>query len=215
MKHEKEWCRYTELIAQRPELFQNNGPLKIVTDWEIVEKYQIQTGEIIGVRYESPYNILVVDLVYEKEGMYFTYERLLPAVAHGAVVCIPEFHGEYILLKQYRHSMRDYQYAIPRGYATDGLAGGENAKKELEEELGATIENVEYLGDVIADSGIAGNKVGIYLCHITKFQPNQGHEGIVDSLCVTKDDLANMIRSNKLSDGFSLSAYSHLILMEK
>lgn len=215
MEYTKEWSRYTELIAQWPYLFQNNGPLKIVTDWEIVEAYQRRTGKLIGVRYESPYNILVVDLVFEKEEIFFPYERLLPAVARGAAVCIPEFRGKYVLLRQYRHAMRDYQFAFPRGFATEGLAGSENAKKELEEELGADIKCIEYLGDVIADSGITGNRVGIYLCHINQFHLHQGHEGIVDSICVSKENLEEMIRENKLSDGYSLSAYSYLISMKK
>ena len=211
MGYTKEWQRYLQLMQQRSRDFQNKGPLKIVSDWEIVNNYQLQTGKIIGVRYESPYNILVVDLVYEKEGAYFAYERILPAVERGAVVCVPQYQEKYVLLKQYRHSMRDFQYAFPRGFAEEGLSGEENAKKELEEELCAGVGKVKYLGDVIADSGICGNRVGIYLCSLNQFDLNLGYEGISDLICVSKEELKRMIQSNELSDGFSLAACSYLM----
>lgn len=214
MMHNEEWLRYLELMEQRPEAFRDSGSIHIVTDPEIVERYEERTGKRIGVRYESEYNILIVDLVWEREGEYFPYERLLPAVPRGAAVCIPRWGDRYILLRQYRHAMRESQYAFPRGYATEGLSGGENAAKELSEELGAQALQVQRLGSVVADSGISGNAVDIYLCTVCDYSRQIGYEGIQDTLAVTWEELCQMIREDRITDGFTLAAFSYLACKE-
>lgn len=208
MSNSKSWSRYLELIKQRPECFSDFGPLHIVTDKNIVNEFQLRTGKTIGVCYESKFNILIVDLVYETEGNYFAYERILPAVPKGASVCIPKYQNNFILLKQYRHSMRDYQLSFPRGFATPGLSGEENASKELAEELGATVNETVFLGYTVADSGLSGHKVGVYLCDISSYQTCYGHEGITDTVVVSELDFKKMISDNLISDGFTLAAYS-------
>lgn len=210
MNYSEEWKRYSELMQERPESFQNTGPIHIVKDWDIVEAYQKATGKTIGVCYESKFNILVVDLVYEQEGNYFPYERILPAIPRGAAVCVPMYQGKYILLRQYRHAMRDYQYAFPRGYATSGLPAEENARKETEEELGAKVRSTKYIGTVVADSGMSGQAVGIYLCEVESYHQPDHYEGIVGTCVVTHGELVDMICHNQISDGFTLAAYSHL-----
>lgn len=204
------WNRYLQLMHHRPESFQNTGPIHIVTDYAIVEEYHKQTGKIIGVCYESEYNILVTDLVYEQKDNYFVYERLLPAVPSGAVVCVPKFGDQYILLKQYRHSMRNYQLAFPRGYATPGIPPEENVAKETKEELGATVTHTQFIGNVIADSGLSGNVVNVFLCEIDNYGTQEKYEGITATLAVSSNELVHLIQSRQITDGYTLAACSFL-----
>ena len=201
-----EWEKYIELIKERPRLFANNGNIKIVFDERIVENYQIETGKKIGVLYDSEYNMLVVDLVYEVEGKYFSYERILPKVKEGAVVIVPKYKDKYILLKQYRHAMRDIQYAFPRGFGEEDLNSEENVVKEIYEELNARAMNIKYLGSVIADSGLVGNKVSVYECEIDCYAQKEANEGIVDIIEVSYDELTEMVKQADIDDGFTLSA---------
>lgn len=210
MKQTPEWKRYLELVKERPECFCNTGPIQIVTDWVIVSEFQERTGKTIGVCYESRFNMLVVDLVYECDGKYFAYERLLPAVRKGAVVCVPIYGDKYILLKQYRHAMRNFQYAFPRGYAERNASAKENACKEIGEELGAKTGEMQHVGCVVADSGISGQTVDIFQCEILNYQIQENHEGIVDAVVVTGEELTDMICNKEISDGFTLAAYSYL-----
>ncbi len=211
MTYSKQWARYLTLLEERPESFLNNGGLTIVTDWAIVHAYEQRTGTTIGVCYESPYRLMVVDLVYEKEGEYFTYERLLPAVTPGAVVCVPQRGEQLILLRQYRHALRDVQYAFPRGFAEPGLSGEDNARKELWEELGCRPGSVTHLGTVIADSGLSGEKVDVYLCQVDTYEQQSGHEGILDSRSLSLPQLHRMIANGEITDGYTLAAMSYLL----
>ena len=215
MTYSAQWERYLTLMEQRPKDFSNNGPLHIATDWEIVADFQQRTGITIGVCYESKYRLLVVDLVYEKEGDYFPYERILPATAPGAVVCVPRCGDRLILLKQYRHALREYQYAFPRGFAEPAIAGEDNARKELWEEMGCHAAAVEFLGATVADSGLSGEQVGIYLCSIDSWKENTDHEGIVATRSVSFVELSQMIANGEITDGYTLSAVSYLLCRKK
>lgn len=203
-----EWTRYLELKNERPDIFANNGSIHIVLDETIVAEYQEKNNRKIGVVYESPYNILIVDLVYEEEGEYFAYERLVPAVETGAVVMIPIYKGSFIVLKQYRHALRDYQYAFPRGFGEKGLTPQENCKKELKEEIGGQVIKAEYLGEVTPDSGVQGNIVSVYACELSSYAYDIRSEGICDIMEINQSQIKDMVAKGNITDGFTLAALS-------
>jgi len=205
-----EWEQYLSFMQNRPEDFADTGSLHIVTDPTVVAKFQKDTGRTIGIVYSSPYHLMVVDLVYEQEGNYFAYERILPALKKGAVVIIPQYRDGFLLLKQYRHALRDYQYAFPRGFGEADVSAADNVRKEMEEELSAQVSNVVFLGTCVADSGLCGNKVSIFSCTVENFIVNEGYEGISNVIRLSHKELRQWIRSGKLNDGFTLSAYSLL-----
>ena len=204
----KEWKRYEELMLERPVEFQNGGEIRIVTDSRIVEEFEKKNGRKIGVVYESPYSIMLVDLVYETEGNYYAYERLIPAVEKGSVVVIPRYKDKFVLLRQYRHSMRGYQYAFPRGYGEAGIRAEDNVKKEIGEELGACASEIQYLGKVVANSGISGERVSVYTCTLENYLEKTGYEGITEVVALEEKQMEKWIHENKIDDGFTLAAYS-------
>lgn len=205
-----EWDQYLSLVESRPEAFADTGSIHIVTDPALVAEFQEKSGRTIGVVYSSPYHLLVVDLVYEQEGRYFAYERVLPAVQKGAVVIVPRYCGKFLLLKQYRHALRDYQYTFPRGFGEESISVADNVRKEMEEELSAQVSNVVFLGTCVADSGLCGNKVGVFSCDVERFAAHHGYEGICDVVQLSDAEMKDWIRCGKLNDGFTLSAYSLL-----
>lgn len=206
----REWIDYYALMQERPEEFRNTGNIDIITDIGQVEEFVKKTKKKIGVIYRSNYNIWVVDLVKDADGNCFTYERLLPAVARGAVVTIPRYEGKYVLLKQYRHALRDYQYAFPRGFGESGLVSEENAGKEIAEELGATVTERRFLGKIVADSGCSGSTADVYVCEITSPQIREGYEGIQNVYIMETSELKQWIADGLITDGFSLAAWTLL-----
>lgn len=203
----KEFARYLELMKERPEEFDNtNAEYEIISDPEKISRFESETGKIIGAVYESPWHIMVVDLVTADGEKCFAYERLMPAVKKGAVVALTMCGEKYILLNQYRHALRGMQYSFPRGFAEKGLSPEENLRKELGEELGAEPEEVRFLGDVVANSGVAGDKVSVYLCRLKSFETYEHYEGIKNVEVFSRGELQKMIRGGKITDGFTLSA---------
>lgn len=204
----KEWERYLQLSRERPESFKQSKSLQIILDEVVVKKFEQENNVKIGVVYESPYNILIVDLVREN-GELFTYERILQT-SSGAVVIIPMYKNKFVLLDQFRHSLRDKQLSFPRGFGESGISSKENAQKELSEELdilSTDISATDYLGEVIADSGISGNTVSVFLCYITRYNTRYEYEGIHDTKLLTERELNDYFTKNKINDGYTLSAY--------
>ena len=159
------WERYERLEKERPELFVQSDDIKIITDKERVRRFAAETGQPMGVVYESGYSMLVVDLV-ESGGRCFAYERIVP-VNVGAIVSLPVYNGKFVLLKQYRHAMRDHQTALPRGFGEAGLSAEENLRKEIGEELGAEVLSASFLGRIYTDSGITSACINYFSCEIT------------------------------------------------
>lgn len=199
---------YFHLMKTRPECFRESEIYPIEADRSVIEEYSRQNGVSLGVVYKSKYTILVVDLIKKHDGGYFTYERILPASEGKGVVCVPVFEDKLIMIRQYRHSMRAFQLCFPRGYGEDNLTAIENAKKELHEEIGACVKSAVKVGETVADSGLAGALVDIILCSVSEFEPQPGHEGICDTILVTKDELKQKIENGEINDGFTLAAFA-------
>lgn len=208
---------YLQIWNERPELFIKSPYCEIVnpnTRMDVILNYEIRTGNKIGVVYKSPYYMMVVDLIDDKNGEYHTYERLIPAVPKGGVVVIPKYQNKYILLKQFRHALREEQMAFPRGFGEIDKSGkpieeAKNALKELEEELGIKVlTEPVYLGRVAADSGIIGSKVAVFEVSISEYKLINGYEGIIDVMSYTKEEIMNAIKDGKITDGFTLAAWA-------
>ena len=206
----KEWAAYLELVRERPELFRQDERLSIVFDEDTVKAFVAATGKPIGVAYRSPYSMMVVDLVRVPGGEPFAYERLVPAATGSAVVTIPRYENQFVLLRQFRHAMRGEQYAFPRGFGEDGLAAEENAAKELGEELGAPVLSTERLGTIVSDSGISGNGVAVVLCRIGRPECRKNYEGIQGLTLLDEAALRSLIASGNVNDGYTLAAWTLL-----
>lgn len=204
----KAWLEYEQLMKERPEDFMQYEQMQIEKNPEIIREYVEKTGRVIGVMYRSPYSILVTDLICSTEGGYYVYERILPAVKKGAVVSVPVYKGRFVLLRQFRHALRDYQYSFPRGFGELGLSSEENAAKELKEEVGANVLDTQYLGTVVADSGLCGNQVQVFECQIDRIELKYGYEGIEQMIQLDEDEMKQWIKAGKITDGFTLAAYS-------
>lgn len=201
----KEWQRYKQLMKERPEKFADCDSLKIITDEEIVSKFEAETGLTIGVLYESDFHILVVDLVQEQDS-YHTYERLLQKNTGGCVI-VPIYENRFVFLKQFRHATRSEVYAFPRGFGEKNLTSKENAYKELEEELQAQVLDIKKLGSVILDAGFSDKCADIYLCSISEPNCKTDYEGIKEICLWTKEEVERKIDEGILEDAYSIVAW--------
>ena len=205
-----EWNDYLSLVRERPDSFRQSNSLQIILDENEVKQFCQKTGRIIGVAYRSNYNLMVVDLVKDAKGNVFAYERVMPAVDKGSVVTVPILDGKYVLLRQYRHAIRQEQYAFPRGFAEMDLTAEQNAKKEILEELGAEVISFTTIGSVIADSGLRGGAAEVIVCEIKNYELKEDYEGIKGLLLLSESELCEWLVNGKIDDGFTLSAIALL-----
>lgn len=174
--------------------------------------YEINNNTKLGVVYKSDYNIHIVDLIEKKDDKneiikYHPYERILPK-EFGAVVAVAKCKGKFILLKQFRHSIRKDQYTFVRGFGEPNKTPEQNVIKELKEEIGAIdIQKPKFLGKIVADSGLYGNEVSVFTVEIDSFDFSFKKEGIKEILLCSSQELEAYISNKKINDGYTLSAY--------
>lgn len=198
---------YLEFIKENKSLYQANEVLEVVTDPATIEEYCAKNNARIGVVYRSKHNIMVVDLVRNKAGRLFAYERIVKTVSGNSVVIMPFLNGKILLLKQFRHALGEYQLAFPRGYGEENISPEENARKEISEELNCNAENISYLGRIVADSGVCGEMVCAFQCSISLPAVDGVYEDIASFITVTEDEFCDMAKKGLINDSFTLSTF--------
>jgi len=215
---------YYELLNKFPNLVGDNDALiKIIQEPDAVKNWQEQRRKEltsknlpqswadIGIVFDDPYFFVVRDLVQFPNGHLNGYCRVLSNAnlsgGHGVVV-LPEYEGKIMLLHQYRHPTRQWHYEVPRGYGELNLPAKENARKEVEEETGGTIEKLVNLGEFYNNTGFEGGAVSLFYAKLASIgEPNED-EGIESFVWLTVKELEEWIANEKITDGFTIAAYT-------
>jgi 8-oxo-dGTP pyrophosphatase MutT (NUDIX family) len=188
----------------------NVYPIADVENEDVIKELERQEELFnyqFGIVYKSKYNQMVVDPIMGSDGKFFPYERVIPTAGNGVVI-ITIHDDNFLMLKQFRHAIRSEQYSFPRGYAEPNVSPEDNVKKEILEELGASVKNEPVLlGRFEPDSGLTSSSVMVYLCEIDDYTEKHNYEGIRQVVEITEMQLQERIQHGEISDGFSLAAF--------
>ena len=216
---------YDNLIKVKPAVFFNtNVPLKLVLDsaeiktWEQGQKEELKSNNLpadwadIGVVYEDRFLVILRDLVEFPSGEKRGYSRLFnrAALENGAagVVVLPEMNGKFLLLHQFRHATRSWHWEIPRGFGEPGTPAEKQARKEIQEEVDGSIKTITPLGILHNNTGLEGNDVYLFLANLNSVGKPTAEEGIDRYIWVSLAELEEMIANSKITDGFTIAAYT-------
>lgn len=163
--------KYMEYLKQYPTTLGSygnykNGEIKIILDEAKIEEVEALTNRKAGVVAEDRYWIWLNDVVRFPKGNYGVYGRILwrgslkgiPGVAVMPV--LP--NGKVALNRNFRHATRSWECELPRGGVDPGKNASEAAFRELKEETGYIVEELELLGYMHPDTGITNTIVPVY-----------------------------------------------------
>ncbi len=156
--------------------------------------------EIIST--ESLYKGKIFDVSLDKirEGE-IEYEREI--VSHyGSAVIVPVFADKTVaLVKQYRHAAEKYLWEIPAGSLAKGESPEMGARRELEEEIGVTAENVEKLTEFYVSPGFLSEKMFVFLAtDLQETAQNLEADELIEVEKYTFQQALEMIRKNEVED---------------
>lgn len=204
---------YFALIDKRPDAFIQSDVLGIVTDPEIIKEFEANNpGKQIGIAYNSEFNMMVVDLVQDLDGNLFCYERILHTYTDPACIIIPMIEDKFVLLRQYRHAVRGFRYAFPRGFGEAGMDGVTNSLREIAEEIGGKANKIRILGYIEPDTGLTDTKVMVNFCHLERYNENLQTDGIDRIFLATPTELNGLIANGNITDAMSIAAYMQFCL---
>jgi ADP-ribose pyrophosphatase len=207
-----EISRYIDFFNKYPEHFAYNENIEIIVDEAQLKEYADENKCKLGMVYENAYFFLIVDLIKNKQGHRYTYARIINRNKYNGVVIIPLLKDKIVFLKQFRHGTRNYEIELPRGFSEHEKTPEENAKIEIFEELGAVPKKINYLGEVVSDSGLTGGLVHIFTCEIDSIGKLASGEGIKDTVQLSLQDVMEHVQNNRIRDCFSLSAIYKLMI---
>lgn len=199
---------YYQLVQDRPDAFQQDDKLKIILDPDRIKKFEEDNPDKqIGIAYRSEYNMMVVDLVEDETGCEFCYERIMHTYDDPACVIVPMIGDQFVLIRQYRHAVRGFRYAFPRGFGEAGLDGISNSLKEVAEEIGGKAVKVRSLGYIEPDTGLTDVKVLASFCQLERYNEDVRTEGIDRIFLATPSELNGLIAKGNITDSMTIAAY--------
>ncbi|SPT57139.1 NUDIX hydrolase [Actinomadura madurae] len=195
---------YELLRRSRPDLFANPPGAGSV----ILDEFPPEGGPY-GICYRDQYLTLLRDPVAFPDGRTGGYLRALHSGGHAGAAVLPVHDGRIVLLRHFRHATRQWHWEIPRGFPEPGEPAEKTARRELEEEIGVPAESVEFLGDVYADTGVAGSKVGLFWAAVGRPDFSIRGEGIDHIELVSPQRLDLMLGQGEITDSFTMAAVLH------
>jgi len=130
----------------------------------------------------------------------------------GVVVCCKNEDNEYLLIDIFRYGINKRSLEFIRGYTEESEDYILSAERELFEESGISVDNIQssnqigsfYINTSNTLSEIPVIKITIRNVDVTS---PQSEESIVNILWKSNSEIENMIMSGVIKDSFTISAY--------
>ena len=125
----------------------------------------------------------------------------------GAAVLALDDENRVCLLRQFRHAAAGWVWELPAGKIDNREPPLETARRELEEEAGATAASWQSLGDYLSSPGVFTEVVHLFLATgLTRFPPRPEEHEVFEVHWLPFRDVLRMAHSGELRDGKSLVA---------
>ena len=125
----------------------------------------------------------------------------------GATAIVPMLNEtEIILIKQYRHTLRDYIWEIPAGTLDPNESAITCAQRELTEETGYSAKNWQQLGEITPVPGYSDERIWIFLANeMQEVAQNLDEDEIVNVHNVRFEKAIEMIHRGEIQDGKTIA----------
>jgi ADP-ribose pyrophosphatase len=214
---------YLAFAKSHPALFANpsEGGVTILLDEDEIRQAEAQMAHWleskgmpaewarVGIAYQDQYLLILRDAVRFPGGFLGTYIRLVGEEDDPpGVIVLPLYQGQVLLIRHFRHATRTWHIEIPRGFGKKGLSSEENARREVEEEIGATISRLHSLGPMYPDAAASTECDVLFFAEIASYGKVEVEEAISELLPTSVSEFERMIRENVITDGFTLAAFA-------
>lgn len=126
----------------------------------------------------------------------------------ASVILAQNTEGQYLLLKQYRHSLQTEFFEFPAGRRDGNEDFLETAQRELLEETGYRAAHWSYLGPLHPCIGYGNEVIHIYFAKALEFSECKREEGEhIEMFWKSQAEIETLIQQQQLTDAKSLSVW--------
>lgn len=148
--------------------------------------------------------------IYEDTVLANGYEAHWDYIHHdGAAAVLPVTDdGKILMVRQYRNALNRYTLEIPAGKLDEPDEPKiECAYRELEEETGFRVENLEYLMSLNTTVAFCDEAIDIFVAHhLIPSKQNLDEDEVINVEAWELADLEELIYTGKLTDGKTIAA---------
>lgn len=210
--------KYLELQSKRPELFRSGGAesIDILTDRSSIEEAQnaayrcrqarqLDVSDVrAGLLGYDPYMLILRDPVRFPDGTFGLYNRI---VEGKSVAVLPMLGNRPVLVRIFRHGLRDWSLEFPRGGCDINESPQDAARRELREEIGADAIELISLGGFTPGGSSLSIYAELFVARIEQIGNPDRADGISEILPTEIAEVEAMIRDSRIIDGFTLSTF--------
>ncbi|HXN98550.1 MAG TPA: NUDIX hydrolase [Candidatus Acidoferrales bacterium] len=134
----------------------------------------------------------------------------------GSVVVLPVFaDGRILMIRQYRHSVRQYLWELVAGSKDRGESFEKGAHRELQEETGYTARRMRKLLDLFPTPGFVSENMVIFLAEgLTLGKAHPEADEKIELRVFSLSEIEDWIRAGKIRDAKSVAGilyYAHCL----
>jgi ADP-ribose pyrophosphatase len=210
--------RYFRLMRDRPDLFASRPgeAIEVLTQPDEIKAAQesarrarlMQNLDVsdlrVGVLATDPYMTMLRDAVRFSDGSLGLYNRIVEITC---VAVLPLLDGRPVIVRIFRHAMRDWTLEFPRGGRDPGEPPEQTVRRELSEEIGTNIRKLVPLGEFTPGGASLAIRADLYAAHIDGVGVPDRADGIAEIMVVDVSEVEKLIRTARMIDGFSLSLF--------
>lgn len=139
----------------------------------------------------------IIEDTVAKDGREFPYSYV--TVRHGVCVIPVLKNGNILMIEEYRHPIKSWQFQFPSGMIDDGEAPAEAAKRELLEETGCAATALYEIGYTYPSFGSTDEKIYLFAARCERVT-EVAHEALelIKLHEVTEEKIGEMLDSDKL-----------------
>lgn len=213
--------RYEAMARSAPEMFENAAdcPIRILRNPDEIQQAQrdvrvereaagFPTLDLrVGVLAEDHYlGCVIRDAVRFADGRTGLYNRV---VATGGVVVLPLIGDSVALIRIFRHPARRWFLEAPQGFVAKGADVFQEARRELIEEIGATVSEIIPLGVLYTSTALTSENLKMFAARISSVGAPQISEGIEAVRLVPREAIDGLLLDGTICDGPTTSLIQH------
>jgi ADP-ribose diphosphatase len=214
-------AEYLDFAESRPDLFANpeggvrilRDPIEIASVEQAVARNLAKQGlpaewATVGLVFQDPWIFVLRDAVEFPNGSRRTHARVVNRIGQGAGA-LPVLNGRIVLLRHFRHAVRQWSLEIPRGGIEPGTTAEDTARREIAEETGASVGRLVSLGFLHGSTNLYGSGAHLFYAEVESVGSPQVEEGITAIEQLTPSEFETRLLAGEIRDSFTVAAFLH------